>query len=308
MTHTRTNRGSALVAVLWLVAILAIACMASLRVIKFDMDIATAKIHGSRARHVAEMGIAVGCNPAVKRADPILRRADGETGESYEVRIVSEAGRFNLNALVAQEDKALLREIFSKWGLDLDETQALADAFGDWVDSDDETALNGIEKDGYEKMGRINQPFNRPFYDINEARLVRGMDKVEAIKPDWREWFTIWSNGQLDVNEASADLIAAAAECTPEQAAVIPEHVRGPDGERDTDDDAPFQNAAEALALLGIDNNSRPDVVARFTANDQTTRIESVGIADGAKRKITVIIRNRTGRPSLLQRTEETIP
>ena len=40
-------------AVLWLIAILAMACMTALRVISFDTEIATAKIHGSRARQVA---------------------------------------------------------------------------------------------------------------------------------------------------------------------------------------------------------------------------------------------------------------
>ena len=42
--------------------------------------------------------------------------------------------------------------------------------------------------------------------------------------------------------------------------------------------------------------------------NDATTRIESIGYAEGAKRKITVIVRNRTGKPALLERTEEIIP
>ena len=46
----------------------------------------------------------------------------------------------------------------------------------------------------------------------------------------------------------------------------------------------------------------------RFTTNDSTTRIESTGYASGVKRRVTVILRNRTGRPALLQRTEEIIP
>ncbi len=54
------RRGAALLAVIWLIAILAIATMTALRVISFDMELASAKIHGSRARQVAEMGIAVG--------------------------------------------------------------------------------------------------------------------------------------------------------------------------------------------------------------------------------------------------------
>ncbi len=295
-------------AVLWLIAILAMACMATLRVISFDMEIASAKIHGSRARQVAEMGIAVGSNPVVKRSDPMLRQMNEETGEGFEVRVISEGGRFNINSIILQDDKELLKSMFIDWGLELEVAQEIADALADWIDADDDEQLNGAEKKYYESEGRINQPFNRPFYDLSEVSLVRGMDLVEAVRPDWRNWFTIWSSGALDLNEAPAELIAAAAEVSVEQAEIIPETVRGTDGLRDTMDDVPFQNAAAALDLLGIDAEGRPDIVKRFTVNDATTRIESIGYAEGAKRKITVIVRNRTGKPALLERTEEIIP
>ena len=295
-------------AVLWLIAILAMACMAALRVISFDMELASAKVHGSSARHFAEMGIAVGSNPAVKRSDPILRQLNGAAGEGFEARILSEGARFNINLIILQGDKELLKAMFCGWGLEIKEAQAVVDALADWVDEDDNVSLSGAEKKDYEKLGRMNQPFNRPFYDINEMRLVLGMDRVEAVRPDWRKWFTVWSSGVLDLNEASAELIAAAAECSVAQAEIIPETVRGPDGERDTEDDAPFKSVATALDLLGIDANARPDLARRFTFDDATTRIESIGYAEGAKRKITVIVRNRTGKPALLERTEEIIP
>jgi type II secretory pathway component PulK len=295
-------------AVLWLIAILAMACMAALRVISFDMELASAKVHGSRARHIAEMGIAVGSNPVVKRSDPLLKQLNADTGEGFEARVVSEGGRFNINSLLLQGDKALLKDIFVGWGLELSDAEAITDALQDWVDADDDVSLKGAEKDYYEKDGRVNQPFNRPFYDLGEMSLVRGMDMVEAVRPDWRDWFTIWSGGALDVNEAPAELLAAAAETTVDQADIVPETVRGADGIRDTTDDSPFQNAQQALQMMGVDIEGRPDIAKRFTANDATTRIESVGYAEGAKRKITVIVRNRTGRPALLERTEEIIP
>lgn len=304
----RKSRGAALMAVLWLIAILSLACMTSLRVISFDMELASAKVHGSRARQVAEMGIAIGCHPSVKRSDPLLHRMDTEAGEGFEVKVISEGGRFNINYILASGDKALLRAIFQDWGLEMETAQDVTDALSDWYDADDDEALNGAEKKYYEKEGRINQPFNRPFYDINEMSLVRGMDEVEALRPDWRNWFTIWSGGGLDVNEAPAELIAAAAEIPVEKADIIPETVRGTDGVRDTTDDVPFQSAGAALDLLGIDTEGRPDLSQRFTANDATTRIESIGTAEGSKRKITVIVRNRTGKPALLERTEEIIP
>jgi general secretion pathway protein K len=306
-TH-RKSRAAALMAVLWLIAILAMACMATLRVISFDMELVSAKVHGSRARQVAEMGIAIGSNPAVKRSDPILRRMDEGTGEGFEVQVLSEGGRFNINSLVLQEDKELLKSMFIDWGLELEVAQEISDALTDWIDADDDEQLNGAEKKYYEAEGRINQPFNRPFYDLSEVSLVRGMDLVEAVRPDWRDWFTIWSSGGLDLNDAPAELIAAAADVEVEQAEIIPETVRGTDGLRDTIDDVPFQNVAAALDLLGIDAEGRPEVVRRFTVNDATTRIESIGFAEGAKRKITVIVRNRTGKPALLERTEEIIP
>jgi len=311
ITSIRKSRGVALMAVLWLIAILSMACMVSLRVISFDMELASSKIHGSRARQVAEMGIAIGSNPVVKPSDPMLRRMDEATGEGYEVKVISEGGRFNINyLLLTTKDKPLLKSIFVDWGLELDDAQMVTDSLVDWVDADDDEQLNGAEKKFYEKQDRINQPFNRPFYDLSEMSLVRGMDLVESVRPDWRNWFTIWSGGKLDLNEASAELIAAAAEVPVDQADIVPETVRGTDGERDTTDDVPFdQNGVTtALDLLGVDANGRPDIAQRFTVNDATTRIESLGQAEGAKRKITVIVRNRTGKPALLERTEEIIP
>ena len=304
----RHPRGTALIAVLWLIAILAMAAMAALRVISFDMELATQKIHGSRASHMAEAGIAIGANPAVERDDPILSFYNPETDEGYDVELISEGGRFNINAILQSEDTVLLRSLFIDWGLDLDTAQALVDALADWVDADDEVRLNGAEYEWYEAQGRINQPFNRPFYDLSEMRLVRDMDLVEALRPDWRNWFTIWSSGLLDVNEASADLIAVAAEVSVEQAAAIPEIVNGPDGILGTEDDQPFQDVAQALAIIGVNTEARPDIAARFTVGDTTTRVVSTGYASSAKRRITAVLRNRTGQPALLERTEEIIP
>jgi type II secretory pathway component PulK len=299
----------ALIAVLWLIAILSLAAITTLRVISFDAEITTAKIHGSRALHLAEMGIAIGANPVVKNDDVVLlNRMDEENNEEIQVILASESARFNINSLVLADDKTLIRSIFIHWGLDLDAAQALTDAFTDWIDPDEEVALNGAETEEYTRIGRINQPFNRPFYDIEEMRLVRGMDQIEELRPDWRNWFTIWSGGTLDLNEADAELISVAAEVTPELASIIPNTVRGSDGIRYTQDDVPFKDLASAISLLGIDVNSRQDIAQRFTINDTTTRIISTARSGESKRRIVTIVKNRTGKPILLSRTIEIIP
>lgn len=301
-------RGSALLAVIWLISILALAAMTAIQVVEFDSEIAGSQIHGFRARQLAEMGIAVAANPAIKRSDPLLHQMSDETGEGFEARIISEGQKFNINAILLKGDKQLLQKIFVDWGLSIDGAQAQIDALTDWIDTNDEVSTNGAESKWYLDQGRINQPFNRPFYNLEEMRMVRGMDKVEALKPDWRDWFTIWSSGSLDLNEASAELISAAAEIPVEQADVIPQAVIGPDGIRDTQDDKPFPDLATAMTALGIDAQTRPNISARLTVNDPTTRLESTGTVAGAKRKIVLILRNRTGRPAVLERTEEVIP
>ncbi len=308
LTFSNRKSGAALMAVIWLIAILSLASISALRIISFDMEITSAKVHGSRALQLAEMGIAVASNPAVKSSDPLLIYTDEKNAEAYEAKIISEGNRFNINVILLNDDKPLMRSILIEWGLELDEAQALTDALCDWVDSDDNISLNGAEMKEYKKIGRINQPFNRPFYDLQEMSLVIGMDRVAAVKPDWRSWFTIWSGGGLDVNEAPAEMIAVAAETQLERAMLIPEMVAGPDGELYTSDDVPFKSAAEALEQIGISAEMRPDVFRRFSANDSTARLESIGEVMGVKRKIIVTVGNRASNPTLIERIEEIIP
>ena len=308
------HRGIALLVALWLIAVISFACLTVVMLLSFDLDVADSKINGFRARQAAEMGIAVGANPVVKRDDPILQ-ASGEDGASFNVQLRSEGERFNINhLLLVSNDKNLIKEIFIHWGIDEDVAQGVADALKDWVDTNDETELNGAEKEDYEKMGRINQPFNRPFYSIDEMRLVRGMELIEQVKPDWRDWFTVWSAGGLDVNEADSEKISIAAECNIEDADALVEVVRGADGVRGTEDDAPFkslgggQGGQSVLDLLRVPEFYAPIVNQRLAVNDTTTRIESIGTAGETRRKIILVVRNRTGKPAILQKTEEIIP
>ncbi len=306
--HFSSHRpGSALLAVLWLIAILSMAAMVTLRVVSFDMEVATMQVHGFEARQMAETGLAIGCNPNIRRNDPLLHYV-ADNGDSYDVRIVPEGARFNMNAILLRGDKSLLNSIFTSWGLSVDDSNMVTDSLSDWISTTGAVSANGAGADWYLAQGRFNQPFNRPFYNLDEIRLVRGMDLVEAVRPDWRNWFTIWSSGKLDANEAEAELIAAAAEVPVADAQMIPDQVRGPDGIRDTDDDVPFQKIADVLALLKVDTSIRPDILARFTLNDPAVRVESIGQSGGAKRKISLILRNRTGVPAVIERIEEIIP
>ncbi len=304
----RAVRGSALVAVFWIMAVLSLAVFAAVRVVYYDADVSTSQIHGFDALLAAERGIAVAVNPATKENDPLLEWSDGERGVSYRARIESEASKFNINVILMRKDKQLLTDIFTDWGMELLDAQMLVDNLVDWVDAGDLTELNGAEIDWYEEQGRPNHPFNRPFYSLAEMRLVKDMDLLEELNPQWEKWFTIWSSGKLDINEAGADLIAAAAEVSPEDASTIVDYVIGPDGLRDTEDDQRFQNLTDALSLIGLSELQQQMIGPRFTVEDTTTRIVSEGRAGQVKRRITLILKNRSGQPVILDRKEEIIP
>ena len=308
ITYKIKASGSALIAVFWIMAILALAVFSAVRVVYLDADIAAAQVNGFDALQVAERGVSVAVNPLIQRDDPLLIWADEEKEISYRARITSEAARFNINVLLLRKDKQLLTDILTDWGLVLEDAQMLVDNLTDWVDTGDLTELNGAEVDWYEDQGRPNHPFNRPFYSLDEMRLVKNMQMLEEVNPDWRNWFTVWSNGKLDLNEAAPELIAAAAEVSIEDAQDLVDYIVVPDRERDTEDDQRIQNLTEGLEILGVSDFQRPVIEPRLTVQDTTTRIISVGQAGTVRRKITLIIRSRTGQPPILSRKEEIIP
>ena len=308
----KAARGSSLVAVFWLMSILGLAVFTSVRLLYYELDLVTAQVHGAKARQMAERGIAVAANPVVERTDPLLHQEfeGGQYGFSVDMR--SEGARFNINAILlalqpdgSKGDKALLRSIFNDWGVEIEVIDEIVDALVDWVDEDDGEEFNGAERETYEEMGYFNRPYNQPFYSLDEMRLVRGMEIIESVYPNWQSWFTIWSSGGLDVNDAPAEFVAKALNTTVAEAETFTNQVLGPDGIRGNEDDQPFNNSAEVMNLLGV---ADPQVEARITANEQTTRLEATGWSGEVRRRVTLIVRNRTGQPTILERKEEVVP
>ncbi|MFV1995484.1 MAG: general secretion pathway protein GspK, partial [Verrucomicrobiales bacterium] len=222
--------------------------------------------------------------------------------EAFEVRLRSEGGRLNINTLLAKKDRLLLEGVFIFWGLSEEEASEIMDALLDWVDSDDLEELTGAEFEYYYELGYENYPFNRPFYDIEEMALVRGMDLVSEYKPDWRDYFTLWSSGSINVNEASAEMLEMVGEVSPEAAGQFVRVRNGLDLYPDTEDDVVYQNVAEAVAVLGIPELS--PAIGRFSVSDATMRVESTGIVGDYLKTVVLVVRNRDTRPEILARDE----
>jgi hypothetical protein len=312
------QRGSALLLVMWLISMLSLLIYSTIRVISHDMDITISQKKAFRARQLAEMGLNIACNPVVKETDTALLNQIMGDGESFNVTIRGEGGRFNVNSLLQANDRTFFERAFELWGLEKDAANYLTDTLLDWTDQDEQKQLHGMEKEDYEALGYTGYPFDRPFYSLDEMLLVPGFDQVAANVPDWRDYFTIYSGGKLDLNAAEAKVIALGIitsqstadpvndwEPALKDATNFIQDIRwGADNIEFTEDDVKLQDLQQAYDALNLDG-SDPDVQAHFGLNDATVHIESVATVNDYRKRVVLIVRNRTqGSPQILAREE----
>lgn len=286
---TRRNRAAALLLVLWAIAILSFAVLWTADLVNLELASKSADSRGMAAREIALSGVAIGLHPQVTREDTELLDREVRPGELMRVRIRGEGARFNINQLLAQQDRMVLKNLFVLWGLDGDAADILIDRLTDWVDDDIGRQLNGAEKTEYEAAGILDAPANRPFRSVDEMGLVLGMEDLAKIKPDWRDAFTIFGDGKIDVNEAGPDVLQAATGLTPEMTADVIRARLGPDGEEGTEDDLRFASIDQLNGWLTASSYPAGQAAARLATESSVKRIDSRGIVGDCERLISVV-------------------
>jgi len=277
--------GSALLAVLWIIALLSLLLATTSLLVMQDVDTVGVRRQMFRARMLAEMGLAFAAHPDVKPDDLLLHQVVAE-GEGFDVEIRGEDGRLNPNALIMRGDRETLRRVFRFWGMNLTEADALIDALTDWVDQDSFTMPKGAEFRQYNVPG---MPFNRPFRSVDEMALVRGMAQVEAAYPGWRDWFSVHAAGTLDINEAEPEVLAAVTGADIVVCRQLEARRLGRDGIRNTQDDARFPDLATALRLLGVAGDAQ-GLAGVLAVQSGTRRIVSQGTTGGFSKSITAVV------------------
>ena len=338
---TRSSESaSVLIAVFWLMVAMGITIFGAMVVLKSDLEVVGTEKASFRALQLAEMGIAVAAHNGIEKYDNILSQPPGiekdpalsdffefESDEGFEVEIRKEASLINPNYYLLRpspENLKAMADVFQSWGMELSEAQEVVHCLLDWVDADEVTtaAPEGAELEWYEKegLGGGNYPFNRAFYDVDEMQFVKGMDLVAQYKPNWRDYFTVKSQGALDINDAPANVIAVAAGILEmddiggsdysEKVLEIQEFLEGPsgrngeDGIKDTEDDVNIDTGLLIQELIRLDPPSPEQLSSRFTSNGNTLRIISTGIKGEYRRQIAVVLRNRGTRPTIISREE----
>lgn len=279
LSRNGREKGASLVAVLWLIGVLGLSILAVAKFVALDTQWAAAVIKSAAARNLAESGIAIASHPRIIDGDPLLTSLDQETDSGYKVQITWEEGLIPINQVLLLGKKDVLQRLFVAWGQNPDSASSLVDALADWVDKNDLVSLNGAESDAYSAAGKDGFPYNKPFASLGEMEWVLGMDQISSLKPDWRSYFTLWSNGQIDLNAAGPEVVFAASGGSDiARALEFVQHRNGNDLVVGTPDDNKFPSIAAALAFLGASVEAENKLLA---IRSTTKRIYSTGFYQG---------------------------
>jgi len=291
--------GISLIATIWLVMFLSIVLVSTVTVIKaYSEDIIT-ESQSFKAYQLAHTGLSYAAHPTIERDDPLLQFQDPEFDEGYSVEMKPEATRLNINYILTSRDNELLFSLFTGWGLADGETDALIAALTDWIDSDDLEILNGAEKDYYAALGHFDRPFNRKFEALDELSHVRGWSSLSQLKPDWKNFFTLYSAGPIDIHEAPADILVSAAEVDYSAATEFLDLIPGDDGIMGTEDDFRFSSVEEALTQLAAPLDRLDIISRRFTTEGSILRIESTGTSGTYQKKLSLVLDKQGTQPVL---------
>lgn len=242
-----------------------------------------------RARELALSGAALGLNPAIKPGEPLLKSGSPET-EGFEVKLSDESGKINPNFWIAQNNRDIFVRLFESWGVDDDLRDAAIDGLVDWIDADDFRSLHGAERGEYEALGRAGFPANRPLVHIREMEAVIGLGDVLATRKDWRDYFTTWYTGKINIQHAGEPVLETLGLLTPRQCAALFELRAGPDAVEGSADDVHFESIEDVAKVVAADGVQMQALENYFDVQGTVRRIESTGFCYGTKHKITVVV------------------
>lgn len=289
------RRGSALLLSLWALLLLSAALLAWLKYIYAEIEVTRAANFGLDAKALAHSGVEIALHPLVTPRTPILKREISE-GRGYEVTMVGEGGRLNLNWLLAGEDPAklnILKGYFARHGLDFQQRETLVDQMLDFVDADNVRRMNGLE----EAPGYVAP--NRAFQSVEELALIPAAEPL-LESPGWRNDLTVLSQGPIDLAHASLDVLLLIPGVSEPQAVAFVQGRDGADELPNTEDDLVFETVDAARSYLGLTSTQFESLAGLVTLNEPTYHIRSVGHVSDVKREIEAVARKVGNNPNIL--------
>ena len=299
-------RGSALMLMIWAILLMSVTVMGVVEYITYSAEESKQAAYEFRALSLAESGIAVGLHPSTRRGDIVMKQKVGPDS-GFDVVMNYEGARIPINYITDPRLRESVYNLFIYWQLNAEDAGVAADSLADWVDNDRTQRANGAEAEYYKSLGIFDAPRTAGFIRVDEMILVRGMDAVDRKKPDWRNYFSIYGEGQIDLRTVFKDVLLAISGASENDVQRFISERDGGDGIPGTEDDRRIR-ANEAYQILNL-NGDRLAAVSGIVNDSDTTlrRITSIGWVGDKRSKIILVTRRNqtTGAVTYLGRIEE---
>jgi general secretion pathway protein K len=185
-------QGLALIAVLWLIAILTVLATAAVTLSLTHRRATENYLQSLQADNTADSAIRLALVTLIAPPDRAPAWPIGQTetisvfDTPVEVTLDLEDGRIDLNTA----DPDLLFALFAANGWPEAQAHSLVARITDWKDADDDTSPNGAEAREYRTAGLPYGPRNAPFESVAELRQVLGAAEIDPEVLDSLTVFT----------------------------------------------------------------------------------------------------------------------
>lgn len=290
----QVERGSILMVVCWMVAILGLVACAlafhsrtELRLTAFHWDqerlTQTAKMKASHAATLLEKSTGPLTLGTIAGWNAVLFASTDE-GIPANHSLTDETSRINLNTA----SKEILERLIGY----RDVTAAVLD----WRDPDNQISPGGAENEFYQSLPFPYPCRNGPFKSVAELLLIKGM--TPELYREIKNKLTVEGPGTVNINTASMDVLSALGGSSALVGKILNTR-KGPDGVEGTADDVVFTNLkgipdllAKRWPLTVSDRLSWQGIESQLNVNGKALRLQFVAsLPDSAStRRIQIVI------------------
>ena len=233
--HTSSQKGVALLIVLWVLTILLVIVFSFSFMTRTEM-LSTASFRGGLERKFIAEGAMERAimelfyrntykNQTIELEGREVWQVDGTpyTGQlgngTYTVSIIDESGKVDINAA----SDVVLKNLLVNIGVPEEEADTIVDSMMDWKDSDDLHRLHGAENDYYLSLQNPYKAKNARFDSLEELLLVKGVTADILYGSKERkgiiDFLTVYTKkNKININAAPKEVLMAIPGMTPELA------------------------------------------------------------------------------------------
>lgn len=211
-----SNRGMALLSVLWISVLLAVIAASFVSTSRTEARLARNQLENAKAQAIADGGLQRAVLGLLEFEPERVWRADGtvydlELGEGrVRITIRDEDGKIDIN----EGSVELLTGLFVALDMDDAAAQSLAERIADFRDEDSDPEPEGAEDPAYFEAGKMDGAADRPF--VTESELLRVLGMTEELYRRIRPHVTVHSGSDgVDPTRATRAVLQALPGMTP---------------------------------------------------------------------------------------------